>query len=150
MSFAKAYEKAASKKGEKIDMPKQVLSVETNPERVPMMYRAQISGRCSLMFAGDNNRDLNDWTQEWVFPMENGEPHYQHEQPKLGLDDFVYRFEIEFPFRVCSNCGQDNILRPVIIGNKLRLHGSCQGDFSIRFKEKLVSVTLSVGERGNN
>lgn len=114
MSFAKAYKKAAVKKGGKIDLPKPAHSVETNPERVPMMYRAQISGRCSLMFAGDNNQDLNDWTEEWVFPMKNGQPHYQHEQPILGLDGSVYRFEIEFPFRVCSNCGQDSILRPVI------------------------------------
>ncbi|MGA9377283.1 MAG: RAMP superfamily CRISPR-associated protein [Phormidium sp.] len=114
MSFAKAFEKATAKKGETIDMPQQAQSVESDPERVPMMYRAQISGRCSLMFAGDNNQDLNDWTQEWVFPIENGEPNYQHEQPKLGLDGSVYRFEIEFPFRVCSNCGQDSILRPVI------------------------------------
>src|SRR6476469_8133293 len=36
------------------------------------------------------------------------------------------------------------------IGNKLRLHGSCQGDFSRSFKEKLVSVTLSLGERCDN
>ena len=117
MSFAKAFEKAGTKKGKKFDIPKQTSQpVETNPERVPMMYRAQVSGRCSLMFAGDNNQDLNDWAEEWVYPNpnKNGEPHYQHEQPKLGLDGSVYRLEIEFPFRVCSNCGQDNILRPVI------------------------------------
>jgi hypothetical protein len=38
----------------------------------------------------------------------------------------------------------------LVIGNKLRLHGSCQGDFSRSFKEKLVSVTLSLGERCDN
>jgi CRISPR-associated protein Cmr6 len=115
MILSKAFEKAAAKKGQKIDVPKQRKQpLETNPECVPMMYRAQINPRCSLMFAGDNNQDLNDWAEEWVYPNENGQPHYQHEQPKLGLDGSVYRFEIEFPFRVCSNCGQDSILRPVI------------------------------------
>src|SRR4028119_89342 len=39
---------------------------------------------------------------------------------------------------------------PGSIGNKLRLHGSCQGDFSRSFKEKLVNVTLSIGERCDN
>jgi hypothetical protein len=37
-----------------------------------------------------------------------------------------------------------------LIGNKLRLHGSCQGDLSRSFKEKLVSVTLSLRERCDN
>jgi eukaryotic-like serine/threonine-protein kinase len=40
--------------------------------------------------------------------------------------------------------------RPLRIGNKLRLHGSCQGDFSRSFKEKLVSVTLSIWQRCDN
>jgi hypothetical protein len=55
-------------------------------------------------------------------------------------------------------CGRDaqtesyffEFWQQVFIGNKLRLHGSCQGDFSRSFKEKLVSVTLSIGERCDN
>jgi hypothetical protein len=53
-------------------------------------------------------------------------------------------------FLDCSNAiAMCELLFP-IIGNKLRLHGSCQGDGGRSFKEKLVSVTLSIGERCDN
>jgi CRISPR-associated protein Cmr6 len=32
----------------------------------------------------------------------------------LGLDNGIYRIEVEFPYRVFSNCGQDSIARPTI------------------------------------
>jgi CRISPR-associated protein Cmr6 len=88
---------------------------EKNLEQIPMMYRAQISGRCSLMFAG-NNADLEQWRDEWVYPnyQNNNQPHYQRKEPKLGLDGNIYRIKIEFPFRLSSNCGQDSILRPIM------------------------------------
>lgn len=92
-----------------------------NPEFVPMMYRAQISGRCSLQFAGkkDNNKptDLEKWTEEWVFANPDDtekKPHHQLEEPQLGLDGNIYRVKLDFPWRVFTNCGQDSILRPVI------------------------------------
>jgi len=84
-----------------------------SPEQVPMMYRAQVSGRCSLQY-GKNQKDLDRWTEEWVYPNKKDEPSYQFKKPQLALDDGVYRFEIEFPWRVFSNCGQDSIFRPVI------------------------------------
>jgi CRISPR-associated protein Cmr6 len=81
-------------------------------EEVPMMYRAQIDGRCSLMFAGRND-DLEDWKEEWVYPNPE-KPRYQKEEPPLGLDGKIYRIKVEFPFRVLSNCGQDSIIRPIM------------------------------------
>ncbi|NER01383.1 MAG: hypothetical protein F6K17_01445 [Okeania sp. SIO3C4] len=86
-------------------------------EKVPMMYRAQIDGRCSLQYA-QAKEDLDDWTREWVYPdpdeKNKNQPFYQHQEAKLGLDGLVYRIKIEFPFRVFTNCGQDSILRPTI------------------------------------
>ena len=80
----------------------------------PMMYRAQVQGRCSLQFAS-KPADLNQWTEEWIYPAANQQPTYQHQEPAvLGWDGAIYRIKIEFPFRLCSNCGQDSILRPVI------------------------------------
>ncbi|MGB3511173.1 MAG: RAMP superfamily CRISPR-associated protein [Microcoleaceae cyanobacterium] len=86
-----------------------------NPEQVPMMYRAQVDGRCSLQY-GNAKEDLKEWTKEWVTPDENNEyqPFYQQKEPLLGLDGSVFRIKIKFPFRVFTNCGQDSILRPTI------------------------------------
>ena len=93
-----------------------------NSEQVPMMYRAQIDGRCSLQYPNKKNQInqinyLKKWTEEWVYPDENhkNQPFSQHQEPdKLGLDGLVYRIIIKFPFRVFTNCGQDSILRPNI------------------------------------
>ncbi|GAB1541978.1 hypothetical protein NUACC21_46510 [Scytonema sp. NUACC21] len=88
---------------------------EKNLEQIPMMYRAQVLGRCSLQFAG-NNADLEKWREEWVYPnsQNNNQPRYQHREPQLGLNGEIYRIKIQFPFRLSSNCGQDSILRPVL------------------------------------
>lgn len=125
MSFAKAFERANARKPEKsIPLPPQDDEDENNweptdPEQVPMMYRAQVDGRCSLQYPSKKHERnyLKEWTEEWVYPDENNkyQPFYQHREPdKLGLDGLVYRIKIEFPFRVFTNCGQDSILRPTI------------------------------------
>lgn len=85
----------------------------TSSEEVPMMYRAQVNGRCSLMFAGDN-KDLERWKDEWIYPNSQDLPRYQKKEPPLGLDGRIYRIKVEFPFRLLSNCGQDSILRPIM------------------------------------
>ncbi|KAM3113437.1 RAMP superfamily CRISPR-associated protein [Phormidesmis sp. 146-33] len=88
---------------------------QTSAQEVPMMYRAQVEGRCSLQFAG-NNQDLSRWEEEWVDPinLKSWQPRYQHSQPQLGEVGKVYRFQVDFPFRLFSNCGQDSIHRPVM------------------------------------
>lgn len=120
MVFAKAFQKAKVQKGEHctIDIPD--LNQDDNwekpdPERVPMMYRAQVQGRCSLQY-GKNNKDLDRWTEEWVAPQSETDltPSYQYAEPQLGRDGLVYRLKVKFPFRVFTNCGQDSILRPTI------------------------------------
>ncbi len=90
-------------------------------QQVPKMYQAQIKGRCNLQFAGNNNHDLNTWTEEWLYPRSvnpkaDQPPDYQVEDalvvPKNG-----YCVEVDFPFRLFSNCGQDSIARPVLAKN---------------------------------
>ena len=85
----------------------------SDPEQVPLMYRAQISGRCSLQYA-KKNTDLDRWTHQWVNPKKNGEPKYQRHEPELGLQGEIYRVKISYPWRVFTNCGQDSIFRPVL------------------------------------
>ncbi len=123
MVFAKAFKNAIAQKGDDIDIPIPPKNDDdgndgddwepTNPEQVPMMYRAQVQGRCSLQY-GKNSQDLNRWTEEWIYPnpQQKDTPSYQYPEPKLGLDGLVYRLKVEFPFRVFTNCGQDSILRP--------------------------------------
>lgn len=84
-----------------------------SPEEVPMMYRAQVDGRCSLMYAGDRNKYLEQWKDEWIYPDSQGLPHYQKQEPPL-IEGKNYRIKVEFPFRLLSNCGQDSILRPIM------------------------------------
>jgi CRISPR-associated protein Cmr6 len=111
--FAQALQKAYAQKEIKIALPEPEMEIKTAPRDVPMMYRAQISGRCGLQY-GKNNRDLKDWTEQWVYPQEDKQPLYQYSEPKLGLDGSIYRLKLEFPFRVFTNCGQDSIARPVM------------------------------------
>ncbi|MBO0352361.1 hypothetical protein J0895_25430 [Phormidium pseudopriestleyi FRX01] len=118
MLLAKAFEEAkreAVKQGKniEIEIPKTAAPVNIEPEQIPMMYRAQVQGRCSLQFAGNNN-DLKQWTKEWVYPKDDQTPTYQYPEPPLGFDGEIYRIKVEFPFRLFSNCGQDNIARPII------------------------------------
>ena len=122
MTMAGAFKQAKQKKeksGKKltIEIPEFEMSsdsIEADPQQVPMMYRAQTKGRCSLQFAG-NNQDLDNWLREWIYPQESNEqPTYQHSLPDEGFNGEVYRLILTFPFRVISNCGQDSFSRPVI------------------------------------
>ena len=150
MSFANAFQKARAKQGKGSDIsipPPNDRNDDnewepTNPEQVPMMYRAQIQGRCSLQYARENN-DLNRWTEEWVYPnpKQQETPYYQYAEPKLGLDGLVYRLKVDFPFRVFTNCGQDSILRPTIGKNGIPfIPGSgIKGLFERLSRDSLVS-----------
>ena len=93
-----------------------MVSIPEPAEQVPMMFRAQIGGRCNLQFAA-NNDDLETWQDEWIYPQNNQQPCYQYQEPQLGIVGEIYRIKIDFPFRVFSNCGQDSILRPVLAKN---------------------------------
>ncbi len=114
MSFAKAFQRAGinTPEGDSLDRNHWE---PTAPNQVPMMYRAQVQGRCSLQY-GKNNADLEEWTEQWVYPDpdNNQMPFYQYSEPKLGREGSTYRIKIEFPFRVFTNCGQDSILRPTL------------------------------------
>lgn len=106
---------STNKKGNSKKKSRNNSQLNMNIEQIPMMYRAQVSGRCSLQFAGDNE-DLEQWRDEWVYPNSNNnnQPRYQHKEPTLGIVDKTYRIKIEFPFRLFSNSGQDSILRPAL------------------------------------
>jgi len=90
--------------------PGKVLKKGQNQQHLiepPMMYRAQIQGRCNLQFAGKNT-DLEKWQREWL-SLNN---RYQIED--VEGNESLHTIEIKFPYRVLSNCGQDSILRPTI------------------------------------
>ncbi len=88
---------------------------QTDANRVPRMYRAQVMGRCSLHNAKKDNQDLDIWTEEWIYPdPKTKEARYQHPQLPLGQQDNLYRVTIAFPFRLFSNSGQDSIARPAL------------------------------------
>lgn len=90
-------------------------NIDSAAQRVPMMYRAQVNGRCSLQY-GSNEKDLSRWTTEWVDPNANdsNRPRAQREEPTLGLDGSIYRMKVKFPWRVFTNSGEDSIYRPVM------------------------------------
>jgi CRISPR-associated protein Cmr6 len=109
MSYNKATERFDSNKSASRSIPE---TITTDPEDVPMMYRAQI-GRCSLQYAG-SGADRNQWLDEWVDPRNNAtEPRHQHLEQTIREASF-HCVKVEFPYRVFSNCGQDSIQRPVL------------------------------------
>jgi CRISPR-associated protein Cmr6 len=97
-----------------------------DPDHVPMMYRAQIQGRCSLQFANkravkadapEQKTDLERWNEEWVFADSQdaeGKPYYQFHESDFTSNPSVHYIRISFPWRLFSNCGQDSIFRPVL------------------------------------
>jgi CRISPR-associated protein Cmr6 len=112
MSFAKAFQNASKKQGQNIEVPE---IIETDPQLIPHMYRAQVQPRCSLQFAGDDiHRDI--WIKQWVNPREeDGKPTYQHpETQNLLKEGYFCRLHVKFPYRLFSNCGQDSIFRPML------------------------------------
>ena len=80
----------------------------------PMMFRAQIAGRCSLQFASEPEH-LEQWKKELIRPASDTQPCYLHDNPEtLQKDDRLYQIQVKFPYRLCSNSGQDSIFRPVL------------------------------------
>ncbi|MDY6785519.1 MAG: RAMP superfamily CRISPR-associated protein [Cyanobacteriota bacterium] len=115
MTFAKAFQKAFAEQGQTVDTPNTEM-YPTNPEDIPMMYRAQISGRCSLQYAGSED-DRDRWMEEWLDPQPGEtQPRRQHstDVKKVLEEGHIYRVKISFPWRVFTNCGQDSIARPVL------------------------------------
>lgn len=87
------------------------MQLENEP---PMMFRAQISGRCSLQFASEPEH-LQQWKKELIRPARDAKPCYQYEKPEtLQKSDRLYQIQVKFPYRLCSNSGQDSIIRPVL------------------------------------
>ncbi|MDZ8258506.1 RAMP superfamily CRISPR-associated protein [Nostoc sp. ChiQUE01b] len=112
MSFAKAFQRASQEQGQNMGVPE---IIETDPQLVPHMYRAQVQPRCSLQFAGDRtHRDI--WIEQWVNPREeDGKPTYQYPETQNVLEEgYFCRFRVKFPYRLFSNCGQDSIFRPML------------------------------------
>lgn len=117
-ALAKQYGIEPSKKSIKQPLKRQDNNrqpIDSAAERIPMMYRAQVEGRCSLQY-GKNNKDLERWTREWVNPNEEekSQPTKQWDEPIFGLEGNIYRMKVEFPWRVFTNGGEDSILRPAL------------------------------------
>ena len=113
-AFAKKAKEIEAMTGVEVMAPEVGDRWETDPKRVPMMYRAQVQGRCSLHNAKRENQDLDNWAGQWTFPQKNGEARYQRSMPVLGQDGDIYRVAVAFPFRLFSNGGQDSIMRPMM------------------------------------
>jgi CRISPR-associated protein Cmr6 len=88
---------------------KKALNTTKSPslQEPPMMYRAQIQGRCNLQFAGEN-ADLDEWKQQWLH-LKN-----TYNLERVNTEDNIHLIKIKFPYRVLSNSGQDSILRPML------------------------------------
>lgn len=77
-------------------------------QKIPMMYRAQIAGRCQLqrIVKEVSEQDCERWTSEWL-KMVSSQP------PKFGEGIRVQSYAINWRF--VTNGGQDDgIVRPVI------------------------------------
>jgi CRISPR-associated protein Cmr6 len=80
-------------------------------EKIPMMFRAQIGGRCQLqrLIPGADEQDAGRWASEWV---EETYPHINH---KSDNNTSVQNRTYQLSWRFVTNSGQDEtIIRPVI------------------------------------
>lgn len=99
--------------------PPENLSSDNEERGVPMMYRAQVGGRCSLMLISQDKNHLETWTREWLYPKTNESdlkkvPDYRRPAIAPLNSETVYRIQVDFPFRLYTDCGQDSIKRPVL------------------------------------
>jgi CRISPR-associated protein Cmr6 len=80
-------------------------------ELVPMMFRAQIEGRCQVQRIPTNKSidpDINRWAEEWT------EETYP-ESPAASYDEKVRSKTYQINWRLLSNSGvDDTVIRPVI------------------------------------
>jgi CRISPR-associated protein Cmr6 len=128
-----------SKLGRVINKIPPPLNVQQSP---PMMYRAQVVGRCNLQFAGDDD-NLERWKKEWILPQqkENHQPSYQYHYEPLDSNHpnhLIHSIKLTFPYRVLSNSGQDSILRPVLTAHGIPFipGSSVKGIFKRLIKSK--------------
>ncbi|MEA5470278.1 hypothetical protein [Spirulina sp. 06S082] len=76
-------------------------------EQVPLMFRAQIDGRCQLHYINNNNQ-IERWVSEWIDPLPK-RPYQWRENPQQRTHDY------KFNWRFVTNGGQDEgIIRPAI------------------------------------
>jgi CRISPR-associated protein Cmr6 len=103
------------------ERPNEEKAVKSSPDSIPMMFRAQVSGRCSLMYAsesGDRNKWLREWKHHRPYGTDGEKADYQYQTEDIYEENsFTHSFKVEFPYRVLTNSGQDSILRPPIGGH---------------------------------
>jgi CRISPR-associated protein Cmr6 len=102
-------------------------------ENVPLMFRAQIDGRCQLQRIEDqNNRYIDQWVQEWTeyyyypkFNLKSGKPapkkkpqpvNYKVEPPRFPKN--VHCREYKQNWRFLTNSGQDETIARPVFGAK--------------------------------
>ncbi len=85
-------------------------SIPNVEDKVPMMYRAQIDGRCQLhrLVQGAKEQDAKIWVDEWI------ERTYPN-APSFSDSDSMRSRTYKLSWRFVTNAGQDDdIIRPVI------------------------------------
>ncbi|WP_204106122.1 MULTISPECIES: hypothetical protein [Spirulina sp. CCY15215] len=93
-------------------------------EQVPLMFRAQIRGRCQLHYI-NNNKQIERWVSEWIDPLPK-RPYQWRKNPQQRTNDY------KFNWRFVTNGGQDDgIIRPAIGANGLPFYpgSSMKGAF---------------------
>lgn len=80
-----------------------------NANQIPMMFRAQIEGRCQIQRLPQAQQDSTRWVDEWVEAADENIPTFSKN---------VQTQEYEITWRFVTNSGQDEgIIRPVIGAN---------------------------------
>ena len=80
-------------------------------QRIPLMFRAQIEGRCQIqkLIPKAQKQDAQDWAEEWLESVEENVPQFS---------DHVQTKSYQITWRFITNSGQDEkVIRPVIGAN---------------------------------
>ena len=90
------------------------MSVSNASRKVPMMYRAQVEGRCQVQRLVPKKQDRQDatrWADEWVQETYPSAPQFGSELNSSDVQTKTY----QLTWRFVTNSGQDDgVIRPVI------------------------------------
>ncbi len=75
-------------------------------KKIPMMFRAQVRGRCQLNYINKDDSDIDRWAKEWVERADSVPPKFNNQ---------VQTKTYEIGWRFVTNGGQDDgVIRPVM------------------------------------
>jgi CRISPR-associated protein Cmr6 len=83
--------------------------MKKNSDRIPLMFRAQVEGRCQIQRLPTAKKQAEQWTEEWIEGVDENIPKFSKN---------VQTREYQITWRFITNSGQDETVTRPVIGAK--------------------------------